>query len=114
MSDFLKHIRITLNTNKVNIQPYYHGVRFIGYVVKKKRVYMKNQTIGTIYKKIHSAEQYLCEKTVCKHLNVLNSYFGFLKHVFGFNVKLKIAQQMCDKWNRFIKLDYNLNKFILL
>lgn len=79
---YLKQFHITLHPDKIYIQPYYKGVKFLGYVVKKKRVYIGNHIISNIYNTIYCNKDNL--------LNSIISYKGFLKWSLSRNIRLKI------------------------
>lgn len=104
--DFLGDLKLTLHRDKFYIQPYWHGVRFCGKVVKCNRIYISNRTVGAITEKIRIAS-YNPTPTSAKHLmQSVNSYFGLMKGTASFNIRKRIMRQVLEsfsEWLYFIK-----------
>ena len=93
-----------INTNKLYIQHYSKGVRFVGYMIYWNRIYLKN---GTIRKMKHSI--YQIEKIILKrfpdNMNISltfakrimptwNSYMGMCMHTNSYNIILSIMRNL--------------------
>ena len=104
--DFLGDLKLTLHRDKFYIQPYWHGVKFCGKVVKCNRIYISNRTVGAITDKIRIAS-YNPTPTSAKHLmQSVNSYFGLMKDTASFNVRKRIMHQVLEsfsEWLYFVK-----------
>lgn len=104
-----EHLHLELHQDKVYIQPQRHGVKFIGGVILPRRIYIANTTINSMFRKM----QYT--NTVCrsiykrggKHYNLsllercvssLNSYNGFLKHGYGYNIQKRVFENRPFFW----------------
>lgn len=78
---FLKDkLHLELHPSKMYIQPYYHGLRFIGYYIKKDLIKLGNVCIGNLYDAIMEVNKETpCQEGAIKITSTLNSYFGFLR-----------------------------------
>lgn len=94
---YLRQYGVILHPNKKYIQPYYRGVKFIGYIIKKDRIYIGNQAIDNIYRAI----KYKSGEDLKKSLT---SYWGFLKWARSQNIKKKLIKVLKNKIkNKMIK-----------
>ena len=98
---FAKTMDMQINTNKLYIQHYTKGVKFIGYMIFHNRMYICNSTKTKIFKTIKDIENVVKQRyprdidniTLTHAKRILptwNSYMGMLSHVNGYNIKLKI------------------------
>lgn len=79
---------VELNRNKVYVQPYWHGVKFIGTMLKLDRKYISNRTIDSIFEKAkHLSDLY---NAMC----VVNSYFGFMRHCNSYGIRRRLAKAL--------------------
>lgn len=76
--------KIFLNPNKIYIQHYSKGVKFVGAVMKNYRAYISNSVIGNLTKLLYDFE-------VSNHsVAALNSYLGLLRPYSSYHIILKI------------------------
>lgn len=82
----MDNLLLKLHDDKVYIQHYTKGIKFVGYVVKMDRVYLSNRTFGHFEEHLVSIER-LCERRerglvweLNKRISSLNSYVGFTCH----------------------------------
>lgn len=120
----LKSMGVTLHPKKRYIQPVHRGLKFIGAVVKKNRIYISNRTKGNFYWKLKEYDNALgemqkkgvepslqeIEHMVCS----INSYLGFMVHYNSFNVRKKILtgplmRRICE----YCYFDEELKKMII-
>ena len=92
ITKYLKNLGLTLHPNKIYIQTYYQGVKFIGAVIKENRVYINNRTVANIYSKIRYYKKH--KYTRQKLLSVFNSYQGFLRQYRTYNIQKKIINKV--------------------
>ncbi|MDN0052858.1 RNA-directed DNA polymerase [Bacteroides caecigallinarum] len=104
--DFLGDLKLTLHRDKFYIQPYWHGVKFCGKVVKCNRIYISNRTVGAITEKIRVASYNPNQQTAGHLMQSINSYFGLMKDTASFSIRKRIMNQVLDafsEWLYFIK-----------
>lgn len=105
---YLSNIGVQLHPKKLYIQKIQKGVKFIGAVIKKDRIYIANRTKGSLWWKVKQFRDYLEDLHLRKEklsyreiehmVGSLNSYLGFLIHYNTYNIRKKIF------------LDYNFMK----
>lgn len=104
--EVLRKLKLTLHSKKFYIQPYWHGVKFCGKVIKCNRIYISNRTVGAITEKIRIASKNP-NLEVAKHLmQSINSYFGLMKGTASFNIRkriMNITLKGFSEWLYFIK-----------
>lgn len=96
-----------LHPNKIYVQHYSKGVRFVGTVIKPGRVYISNRSLGYFYSRIHEynklAMQGLQAEYVEKFVQSINSYLGLLKHYRTYKLRRKIAEKhILPLWGKYI------------
>lgn len=112
MRDYLwNNLQIRLHPDKVYIQHYTKGVKFIGSVVKKDRLYIANTTISNIYNCIRHLNESIDKDALYHFVSSLNSYFGFLKHHLTYAIKYRILKTIDKQWKEYMKVSLNLSKF---
>ena len=104
--DFLGDLKLTLHCDKFYIQPYWHGVRFCGKVVKCNRIYISNRTVGAITEKIRIASYNPNRQTAAHLMQSVNSYFGLMKDTASFNIRKRMMNRVLEsfsEWLYFVK-----------
>lgn len=104
--DFLGDLKLSLHRDKFYIQPYWHGVKFCGKVIKCNRIYISNRTAGAITEKIRIASHHPTPATAKHVMQSINSYFGLMKDTASFNIRKRIMRQVLEsfsEWLYFIK-----------
>ena len=108
------NLKLKLNENKIYIQKYQRGVKFIGSVVKKDRIYLGNVTRAGLYSAIHKYNiMSVSRETAIEFANTLNSYLGFMRYTKSYKIKLKIKSLIDRKWYGFFYWSKDMNKIIL-
>ena len=101
IADFLrKELKLTLHPQKVYLQHYSKGVKFIGAYIKPNRIYIGNRTKGGLYKKIYT-KLYDMSQDLSRTLEQLpnfeagiNSYFGFMRHYDTYNLRRHVIKKL--------------------
>ena len=104
-------LRLTLHPDKVYIQHYKKGVRFIGSVVKKNKIKAGSVIIGNIYSAIHRFN--IIDNTkenAIEIVNTMNSYLGFMVHHDSYFRRRKLCLMLDRKWRGIIYFNKNYSK----
>lgn len=119
MKDFLYNkLNVTLHPNKVYLQHFSKGVKFIGAVIKPNRMYTGNTSVSNFHKRIDYFN-YIIEnrdikmKDIKKFLSVINSYLGFMKHYKSFNIKRSLIKYISYKWWDYCHVSDNFCKICI-
>lgn len=67
-----------ISEDKFYFQPYTHGVKFIGSMIKPGRIYCGNRVRGELEKKLCQTLPNL--KNLESYISSVNSYLGLIKH----------------------------------
>ena len=101
LKSFLRKERgAVLHPNKIYLQHYSKGVKFIGAVVKPGRIYIANRTKGNFYEKIfafnkEAEKNHKFVKDNAEHFSSsVNSYLGFMNHYKTYNIRKKILTEV--------------------
>lgn len=106
--DYLQEQLLTeLHPNKIYVQHYSKGVKFVGAVIKPGRVYVSNRTLGHFYNRINEynnlAKQGLQADFVEKFVQSINSYLGLMRHYNTYKIRRKIAEKhILPLWSEYI------------
>lgn len=106
-------LKLHLHPDKLYIQRYEYGIKFIGSVVKKGRIYIGNRTVGSMYTKIRFFNKRVCLDTLENFMQSMNSYFGFLKHYKTYNVKKRVTKLINKKWFKYLYINKKKTKVII-
>lgn len=111
MREYLKaHLFLELHPNKIYFQHFSKGVKFLGTVIKPRRIYIQNRTKGNFYKKIQYWNDFMEEKRynltkeeLNKFLASVNSYLGLMKHYNTYRLRKKMLTENLSPyfWNYF-------------
>lgn len=115
---------VTLHPNKLYIQPIEKGVKFIGAVIKKGRIYISNRTKGNFYWKMKKYSDFIDEikenglepslSDIEHFVSSINSYLGFMVHYKTYNIRKKILlSELMLKWQKYCYYDSNLKKLTI-
>ncbi len=105
-----ENLHLKLNRNKFYLQPYWHGVAFLGNIVKPNRIYANNTLVDHAYKRLHEAER-LCKKVLAKPhfedidalrikmmMGSLNSFMGFMTHANTYAIRRGYLREYPQLW----------------
>ncbi len=89
---------LTLHPNKIYLQHYTKGVKFLGAIIKPYRIYMANRTKGNFYKTIQYRNSIIRNKKPHKlskeqekeFISSINSYLGITKHYDTYKLRKKM------------------------
>lgn len=97
-------LEMKINTNKLYIQHYSKGVKFVGYIIYWNRIYLINRTIRKFKKSIHDIEKIVL-KRFPENMNITlifakrimptwNSYIGMFMHTNSYNIMVNILRNL--------------------
>ena len=107
------HLSIELHPKKIYLQHFSKGVDFLGTAIKPYRIYIRNRTKGSFYKKIQYWNNFLIEKRrshdkftkedTNQFLSSVNSYLGIMANYNTYKLRKKILRQNLSAyfWNNF-------------
>ncbi len=119
LSNFLLYtLQLTLHPNKIYLQHYSKGVKYLGAVIKPYRIYIANRTKGNFYQAIekqnfivHDHEPNNEDKK--NFLSSINSYLGILKHYKTYKLRKRmIYKNLSGVWWNYGYLKGGLGKFV--
>jgi hypothetical protein len=110
IAEFLScNLGLELHPNKIYLQHYTKGVKFLGAVLKPGRIYLVKRTWGNFYQSIQKFNKItntnkMSPELDSKFLSCMNSYLGLASHFATYKRRNKmIEENMSVKWlNRFI------------
>ena len=114
MREYLRvHLSIEIHPKKIYLQHFSKGVDFLGTAIKPYRIYIRNRTKGSFYKKIQYWNNFLMEKRrsqskftkedTNQFLSSINSYLGIMANYNTYKIRKKILRQNLSAyfWNNF-------------
>lgn len=99
---FMKeHLLLELHPDKIYLQHFTKGVRFLGSIIKPHRIYIQNRTKGNFYHRINKLndnfEANTCidisMDTIRQCLSRINSYLGLIIHYNTYKLRKKILTE---------------------
>lgn len=120
ISDSASYLRnnlgVALHPQKMYLQHYSKGVKFVGSVIKPYRDYVGNRTIGNMTERIMRynalAESGEVEPYIDSFVSSINSYIGFSKHYASYNLRSVAMKSISPKWWRVCRYTSGINKVI--
>lgn len=109
----INNLELELNHKKKNINLVKKGFDFVGHVIRPNRTYIRKRTANKCVKTIkdwHNNPDKYSEEELKKFRNKINSYYGMLRHVNGYNFRKNISQSTTTL---FTKTDKALTKLIV-
>ena len=96
-------LQLELHPNKIYLQHFTKGVKFLGVIIKPHRIYIANRTKGNFYQAIQKQNKIARHHKPTKEeqvafLSSMNSYFGILKHYKTYNIRKKIIRKNLSGW----------------
>ena len=120
IKDFLRlKLRLTLHPNKIYLQHYTKGVKYLGAVIKPYRIYIANRTKGNFYEAIErlnliAKDHKPNKEEKGKFLSSMNSYLGIMKHYKTYHLRKRIIiKNLSSWWWNSVYLSGYVNKFSL-
>lgn len=102
----LASLGLRLNEKKFYFQHYSKGVRFVGAIIKRDRVYSVNNTVNNYRKSVRNLNDAAKAgniEAINKAIQSVNSYLGIFSHYNEYGMKRKIIKEELDKesWQYF-------------
>jgi len=118
--DYLKdELRLKLHPNKIYLQHYSKGVKYLGAVIKPHRIYIANRTKGNFYRAIERQNKVARDHKPTteeqeKFLSSMNSYLGILQHYKTYKLRKRMLfGNLSAWWWNYVFLMVRINKFSL-
>mgnify|MGYP002412165271 CR=1 FL=1 len=118
LSDFLlSTLRLTLHPDKIYLQHYSKGVKYLGAVIKPHKTYIANRTKGNFYTTIEKQNQIARDHKPTKEeqqafQSSMNSYLGIMKHYKSYKLrKSMIFKNLSAWWWNYFYLSGGIAKF---
>ena len=103
--DYLQEIlHLELHPNKIYLQHYSKGVKYLGVVIKPYRIYIANRTKANFYHAITKwnikirEQKKLQKKELAEFISCMNSYLGILKHYKTYKFRKKMLREYLSGW----------------
>ena len=120
LSNFLlSTLQLTLHPQKIYLQHYSKGVKFLGTVIKPNRIYIANRIKGNFYNAIEKQNKIIQDHKPTKDdkaafLSSMNSYLGIMKHYKSYKLRKRmIFKRLSGYWFNHVYLSGGINKFVL-
>lgn len=114
-----QELKLTLHPDKIYLQHYSKGVKYLGAVIKPFRIYISNRTKGNFFNAIEKQNQIIVNHKPSREeqrafQSSMNSYLGIMKHHKSFKLRKKlISKNLSAKWWNFVYLTGGIGKFVL-
>jgi retron-type reverse transcriptase len=104
-----ERLQIGLHPDKIYMQHYSKGVKYLGALIKPRRIYIANRTKGNFHQRMETWNMIIrAEKKPIKEeqdgfLNSMNSYLGIMKHYRTYKLRKKMLKENLSAyfWNYF-------------
>ncbi len=112
-------LQLTLHPNKIHLQHYSKGVKYLGAVIKPHRIYIANRTKGNFYTAIEKQNKIVRNHKPTKEeqatfLSSLHSYLGIMKHYRTYKLrKATVFKNISGWWWNYVYLRGGISKFVL-
>ena len=108
-----------VHPKKFYLQHYTKGVKFIGAVVKRDRIYLANRTLGSAYSRLHKFNELATDnpdfvkKNAEYFVSCINSYLGLMRHCNAYALRRDYIEAIGKEWRRVVYHDENFTKMIV-
>jgi hypothetical protein len=120
LSDFLlSTLQLQMHPDKIYLQHYSKGVKYLGAVIKPHKTYIANRTKGNFYNAIDKQNQIARDHKPTKEQqqafqSSMNSYLGIMKHYKSYKLrKQMILKNLSGWWRNYVYLSGGIAKFEL-
>jgi len=117
--DFLAaHLQLTLHPQKIYLQHYSKGVKFLGTVIRPGRIYIARRAKGNFYAAIQRHNAQVQDAPPGKpereaFLSGMNSYLGLLQHYDTYRLRERmLTTHLSPWWRRCMSPTPDLSKFV--
>lgn len=116
--NYLSKIGLTLHPDKIYLQHYTKGVKYIGSVLKGNRKYVSNRTVGNFYSAIHrynllSEKKGYVESHADDFACSINSYLGLLRQYASYGIRRKAVKRIDEKWWKVMYISGHFEKIMI-
>ena len=108
-----KELQLILHPNKIYLQHYSKGVKYLGAVIKPFRIYIANRTKGNFYKAIEKQNKIAIDhkptpEEKATFQSTMNSYLGIMKHYKTHKLRKSLINNELSGWwfNHFYPVKY--------
>jgi len=113
----LKHeYKLELHPDKIYLQHYSKGVKYLGVMIKPRRIYIARRTKGNFYEAIIK-HNVIAEKRVPsdkerkEFVSTMNSYLGLLRHYKTFKMrKMMFKNRLSPEWWKYVHTNCEFTK----
>lgn len=119
INDFIKsNLGLQLSPKKIYLQPYHHGVRFLGTFIKQNHIIANPRIYKNFKKSIYQNNQVAVAHKPSKEernhfISSMNSYLGILKHYKTYNLRSQILKnEISELWLKQISIYGKSEKII--
>ena len=119
INDFIKsNLGLQLSPKKIYLQPYHHGVRFLGTFIKQNHIIANPRIYKNFKKSIYQNNQVAVAHKPSKEernhfISSMNSYLGILKHYKTYNLRSQILKnEISNLWLKQISIYGKSEKII--
>ncbi len=118
ISDYLSdNLKLTLHPDKVYLQHYGKGVKYLGSVIKPHKIYIANRTKGNFYNALETQNKIARDHKPTKEeqqafQSSMNSYLGIMKHYKTYRLRRDmIFKNLSGWWWNYFYLSGGIAKF---
>ena len=114
----LSTLQLTLHPNKIYLQHYCRGVKFLGTFIKPSRIYIANRTKGNFFNAIQKQNRIIMNQPIQREersdfLSSMNSYLGIMRHCKSYRLRTKmITKYLHEDWYQYMGMDKRAEKFV--
>jgi hypothetical protein len=118
MREYLNdELELILHPNKIYLQHFSKGVKYLGAVIKSHRIYIASRTKANFYETIqkqnsvvrgHKPTREEIEFFLCS----MNSYLGIMMHYKTYKLRVRILKNLDKRWMEYVYLSEEITKFI--
>ena len=115
----MENLQLELHPNKIYLQHYTKGVKYLGAVIKPHRIYIANRIKGSFYAAIEKQNKIVRDHKPTteeqeKFQSSMNSYLGILKHYKTYNMRKRmIFKNLSVWWWNYVYLAGGISKFVM-
>lgn len=112
--DVLLPLNVKLHPNKVYIQHYSKGVKFIGGVIKFNRRYIAKSTMYNFRECISELNEIEDkESSIMQASQRINSYLGFCRQYLTYGLRISILKELSPEWRKYIYITGRSEKMVI-
>lgn len=112
---------VRVNPTKYYLQHWAKGVKFLGMVLKRDRLYISNRTVGKAMCWLHGYNKLAGEKgsAWCKaeaesFVSTMNSYLGLMRQGREYGLRRKFCGMIGEEWLKYVVVEWDFTKVRLI